>query len=109
MVRAAALALLLAGSQMTVSDLQTLCGERQPGEACRFYILGVMEGTSLAAASAKDKAHFCTPPGVVQSDIVAVVKRIVTADLVRFPADAKEPAVSFVGAALQLTYPCKKN
>ena len=93
-------------SEMTLSDLQALCGEREPGDACRFYILGVMEGTSIASGLAKDKSHFCTPPGVTQTEIVAVVKRLASADLARYPEDAMMPAVSFTAAALLKAYPC---
>ena len=95
--------------QMTMRDLQTLCGGHDPGEACRFYILGVIEGTGLASGVANDHAHFCMPPGVTQTEIVAVVKRLAAADLARFPEDASMPAVSFIGAALLRTYPCNSN
>jgi hypothetical protein len=96
-------------AQMKLSDLQTLCSGREAGEACRFYVLGVMEGTVLAASLAKDALHFCVPDGVTQTEIVAVVKRLATADLARFPSDSSLPAVSFIGAALQRNYPCNPN
>lgn len=92
-----------------MGDLRVLCSDTNPREACRFYILGVMEGTGLAAGVAKDGGHFCTPAGVTQTEIVAVVKRLAAADLARFPDDTSMPAVSFIGAALLRTYPCNSN
>lgn len=95
--------------QMTLRDLSTFCSGNIPSEACRFYILGVMEGTSLASGVAKDRAHFCTPDGVTQTEVVAVVKRMIATDLKRFPGDAAIPAVSFIGATLITTYPCNSK
>lgn len=94
---------------MKLSDLQSLCSATTPGEACRFYILGVMEGTSLASGVARDASHFCTLAGVKQTEIAAIVKRLAAADVARFPEDATMPAVSFIGAALIRTYPCASN
>jgi hypothetical protein len=93
--------------QMTVKDLQGLCSNT--GDACRFYVLGAMEGASLAAGVVNDKAHFCVPEGVTQTEIVAVVKRLVAADLAQFPEDSRMPAISFIGAVLMKTYPCKSG
>ncbi|RUN75503.1 hypothetical protein EJC47_15870 [Sphingomonas sp. TF3] len=95
--------------QMTLGDLQVLCADREPGEACRFYILGVMEGTNLASGVANDTKHFCIPEGVTQTEIVAVVKRLAKGDVAMFPKDVTMPAVSFVGASLIHSYPCAKK
>ena len=96
-----------ASDQMTVRDLQTLCSGRQPGEACRFYILGVVEGSTVGAGIAKDNKHFCVPEGLTQTEMVAVVKRLSTADLAKYPSDAALPAVSVIVASLVHNYPCR--
>lgn len=92
--------------QLNLADLQALCGERSPSDACRFYVLGVMEGVSIASDIATDSTHFCIPSGVTQTEVVAIVKRLAASDLERFPGDRALPAVSFVSAVLAKTYPC---
>lgn len=72
----------------------------------KFYILGVTEGTSVAAGVANDKAHFCIPEGVSASAMELVVKMAIGQDLMVFPADREIPAVSFVAAAMQKAFPC---
>jgi hypothetical protein len=93
---------------MTTGDLQEICIGRDEGSknACKFYILGVTEGTSVAAGVANDKAHFCIPEGVSASAMELVVKMAIGQDLMVFPADRDIPAVSFVAAAMQKAFPC---
>ena len=93
-------------SQMTVGDLQILCEGSNVGEACRFYILGVVEGSALAAGVAKDKAHFCVPDGLSNAAMVSVIKNFVARDLKAYPADSGLPAVSFIAAGVMRAYPC---
>jgi hypothetical protein len=96
-------------AQMKLSDLNEICASTNNGDksACQFYILGVTEGTNIAAGVANDKAHFCIPEGVSSTDMVAIVKRAMTKDLAAFPQDKDMPAVSFVAAAMMKAYPCK--
>jgi hypothetical protein len=96
-------------AQMKLSDLNEICASTDNGDknACQFYILGVTEGTSIAAGVANDKAHFCIPEGLSSTDMVTIVKRAMTKDLAAFPNDKDMPAVSFVAAVMMKAYPCK--
>ena len=93
--------------QMTLMDLQQMCIEGGPKDACRFYILGAMEGIGLAAGVANDKSHFCIPENLTQETVVTVVRKWAAADLLAYPQDKDIPAVSFIGAALIKEYPCR--
>ena len=100
---------LVTATQMKLSDLNKICASTDNGDknACRFYILGVTEGTSVAAGVANDKTHFCIPEGVSSTDMVTIVKRAISKDLATFPNDKGMPAVSFVAAVMMKAYPCK--
>jgi hypothetical protein len=97
-------------AQMRLSDLNEICTGRDEAStsACKFYILGVTEGASVAAGVAKDHSHFCIPQGVSSQDMVLTVKRAMTKDLAAFPQDKDMPAVSFVAAAMMRAFPCNK-
>jgi hypothetical protein len=94
--------------QMTVGDLQAICTAPDQGNkhACTFYMLGVLEGSSLAAGTAGDKDHFCVPEGVSATVLEFTVKKKIGEDLMFFPKDRDMPAVSFVGGVIQTTFPC---
>jgi hypothetical protein len=74
-------------AQMKLSNLNEICASTNNDDksACQFYILGVTEGTSLAAGVANDKGHFCIPEGVLSTDMVTIVKRAMTKDLAPSP------------------------
>ncbi len=96
---------------MTVDDLQEFCASSNDTDtvACKFYILGVMEGTGLAAGVAKDTRHFCIPEGISTKEIQPIVKQAIEADLSHYKEDKDLPAVSFVAAVLVHNYPCVKK
>src|SRR5437868_11876156 len=62
--------------QLSVGNLQEICTRSDNGgkEACRYYILGVTEGTRMAAAFAGDKTHFCIPDGVSLVAVESLIK-----------------------------------
>jgi hypothetical protein len=104
-------------AQITVGDLLELCtsSEESSKTACRFYILGVTEGASLAASTAKDKAGdfrdlkdkpFCVPESLASTAMEFVVRKSMGEDLAIFPADRDLPAVSFVTAVIVKNFPC---
>src|ERR1017187_6558628 len=89
---AAATSCAVMGGQMTVGDLQKLCTSSDEGDkvACTFYILGVTEGTSLAANSVKDSSGefreiknkpICVPDGISGKALELVVKMSIGEDL----------------------------
>ena len=101
-------------NQMVVSDLGEFCSAHDDSSisACRFYILGVMEGLGLGSAyeaqTQASKAHFCIPYRTGQSETVSLVKQQMRQDLAMFPQDKTLPAVSFISAVLMKAYPCPR-
>jgi Rap1a immunity proteins len=97
--------------QLTVGNLQEICTRSDNGskEACQYYILGVMEGTRMAAAFAGGKTHFCIPEGVSLVAVEALIKNEIEEDLTVYPADRDLAAVGSVTAAAQKTYPCRDS
>jgi hypothetical protein len=110
-----------AAGQMTLGDLYKLCTSDNEGDktACRFYILGVFEGASLAGSAggqdktsnyqeAKDK-RFCVPEGLTSAAMELVVKMKMGADLAVYPKDRDMPAVSFLTAVIVQLFPCQRT
>jgi hypothetical protein len=97
--------------QMTLGDLQEICSatDDYSRAACRYYILGVEEGTDLASRLAKDTGRFCVPVSTRDEATVVAVKTAMVADLAVYPKDREMPAVSFVAAAIVHAYPCPKS
>lgn len=96
---------------MTVGDLQEFCTASEDGSraACRFFIFGVAQGASLAAATLGDKTHYCIPDDLSAAAMELVVKVAIGQDLMVFPADRNLEASGFVGAALVKAFPCSKR
>ena len=97
--------------QMTVSDLQQLCSGKdvESQSACRFFILGVVEGTSLGTGVKTGAGPLCIAPEVPSTALVASVKKMMQADLVAYPEDRSLAAAGFVIAAEMKSHPCKKS
>jgi Rap1a immunity proteins len=98
-------------NQITIGDLQEICTARDDGSknACSFYILGVTEGASTAAALVGDRTHFCIPEGLSSVAMEFTVKKAIGEDLMVYPADRSLAAVGFVAAAMQRAYPCRRS
>lgn len=96
-------------AQMTMGDLYDICTASDDASvmACRFYILGVVEGTSTGARPAGAKGWPCIPDGILSTAMVALVKLRMGEDLAFFPQDKMIPAVSFIIAAFAKQYPCR--
>jgi hypothetical protein len=104
-------------AQITVGDLLKLCTSSDGSDkaACSFYILGVTEGASLGAGTAKDKTgmyrelkdrSLCVPEGVTSTAIEFIVRKSMGEDLALFPADNALAAVSFIVAVISKQFPC---
>lgn len=93
---------------MVGSDLYKFCMAADPKSlvACRFYILGAVEGISLAATVLKDNKHFCIPANVTQSEMVSIVRIEMEAAFREYPEDKNAPAIELVGDAMASRYPC---
>ena len=96
--------------QMTVDDLQQICAGSQAdtANACRFYILGVVEGSVFGNGAKAAAGPLCIAPDVPGSALVVAVKQAMKADLLAFPQDKSLAAAGFVVAAAMKSFPCKK-
>jgi hypothetical protein len=105
--------------QMTVGDLEKLCtsADDVSKTACRFYILGVTEGTSLATSAVADASGqfrelkdkpICVPEELSGAALELVVKMTIGEDLMVFPEDRKLTAVGFLSAVIRKKFPCQK-
>jgi hypothetical protein len=109
-----------AEQQMTLGDLYKLCTSSDGSDkiACRFYILGVFEGSQLTGGSVQDKSgniqelkdkRYCVPEGLSSGGMELAVKMRMGSDLAVFPEDKSMPAVSFVTGVMMEDFACKKN
>ena len=98
-------------AEMTVADLQVICAgaDEGPQNACRFYILGVADGGSLAKGRQTVGGPLCIAPDIPGADLVRAVKRFMQIDLQHYPADKSLAAGGFVLGALMTAYPCPKS
>jgi hypothetical protein len=107
-----------AAAQMNLGDLYKLCTSSNEVDktACRFYILGVFEGASVAGGSVQDNSgklqeakskRFCVPEGLTAAAMELTVKMKMGADLAVYPEDRDMPAVSFIMAVIAKQFPCQ--
>jgi hypothetical protein len=113
LIGAASLALFVPAAkadQMNVGDLQMICAGREVESttACRFFVLGVVEGASFGEGRKTAGGPLCIREGIAGSDLVSTVKRAMTLDLQAFPQDKNIAAAGFVAAAAMKAYPCKR-
>jgi hypothetical protein len=110
----------IAEQQMTLGDLYKLCTSSDGSDkvACRFYILGVFEGSQLTGESVQDKSgnlqelkdkRYCVPEGLSSGGMELAVKMRMGPDLAVFPEDRSLPAVSFVTGVMMKDFSCQKK
>ena len=108
----AALAILISpaaiGQELKAVDLYTFCVSTSPivQNVCSKYILGAVQGISLAAGKLGDKKTFCVPEDVSESVFVDTFVRTARADLAAYPQDKDIPAISMVGSVIVHNFPC---
>jgi hypothetical protein len=98
-------------TELTAGALYEFCNSADlaVSNACRFYILGAVDGISVAGGLANDKNHFCLPDNVQGARLVEIFRTAARADIQAFPQDSNEPAISLVGAAMAHAFPCPKG
>jgi hypothetical protein len=82
--------------------------------ACRFYVLGAVQGMSLGNGSAivrgqlveKEKTIFCMPDNVPQSEMVSVFVRRAETLFRVYPQDKEMPAISALIGIMHKQFPC---
>jgi Rap1a immunity proteins len=98
--------------QMTAADLQLICSgtTEDTQNACRFFILGVVEGATGFGTGTKLKTGpLCIAPDIPDKALVVAVKKWMQVDLIAYPEDKSLSAAGFVVAAAMEAYPCKKS
>ena len=96
-------------AQMTLADLQQICSgaSSDDANACRFFILGVLDGASMATGAKTPLGPLCIAPGVPGSALVAVVKKTMGEDLASNPEDKSLAAAGAVVAIVMNAFPCQ--
>ena len=108
-----------AADELTAGDLQSFCNARDEmiQAACRFFILGAVQGISLGDGSVSDgsghyvprnKTHFCIPDNTPQSQMITVFQTTIQEVARAHPEDLKLPAISVLDATLSRAFPCAK-
>lgn len=121
-VASAALATLMVtvparADQLPTSDLLDFCESKNPStnSACRYFILGVVEGIAAADGTVKrgnqfvegKKTIICMPDDVATESMVKEFKATMKGVAQLYPDDLKLPAISSVVAFMSRRYPCQ--
>ena len=116
--------LLVAGTaqadELTAGDLYSFCtsNERVLSNACRFYILGVVQGVGLGDGTTMDasgkqmverkKTIFCIPDDFSQSQMVGLVRDQLGLDFRAYPEDKNLAGVGMVAGVMRTKFPCTR-
>jgi hypothetical protein len=105
--------------ELTAGLLYSFCNAKDEltNTACRFYILGVVQGIGFAGGSVMNdnsrliagrKTSFCAPENMSGSEMVAVFQKSMQSLGQMHAGDFKLPAVSLISAAMNRAFPCPK-
>jgi hypothetical protein len=108
-----------ADGEMTAGELYSLCtsADQNAATACRFYVLGVVQGIELGDAAymganrqlvERKKTILCLPENTPQAQMVSIVKEAMKSVLTAYPADKDLPATSSIMAAMNRKFPCPR-
>lgn len=102
------LAMMLALTQPTASDMAKLCLDNDT-TACDFFLTGVIQAAVIATFDIKgSQRHVCVPGDASIDEVRAKFNADAAADLAAFPQDRFLPAVALVISTLVVEYGCKK-
>src|SRR5216684_4016144 len=115
MVIVASVAALACHARLSVR----LCGESMKThfKACRFYVLGIVQGVGLGDGTYLDatrklverkKTIFCLPENTPQAQIVAIARDSLKQLFAVHPDDKKLPAATTILGVMILKFPCPK-
>jgi Rap1a immunity proteins len=105
-------------AELTAGDLYSFCisKDEMVQTACRFYVLGVVQGVELGDGGYMDhsthkfvertKTILCLPDGVGQSQMVLMVTEAMAKTFATYPSDKELPANSTVAAVMNRRFPC---
>jgi hypothetical protein len=104
--------------ELSAGDLFSFCtsNDEMVSTACRYYVLGVVQGVGLGDGSTMDasgkqmierkKKIFCIPDDMPQSQMVSLVRDSLALDFKRYPDDRKLGAVGTVTSIMHTKFPC---
>ena len=94
----------------TVGDLDQICSgtDEASDKACRFYILGAVDGASIGFGTKTDAGPLCIAENVPISKMQDSVKKLLQADLIMFPQDKALLAAGAVAGIAMKAFPCEK-
>jgi hypothetical protein len=117
-------ALLLSGAgrpanadELSAGDLYSFCtsNDQMVSNACRFYVLGVVQGVDLGDGSTLDasgkqmverkKTIFCIPD-ISQGQMVSLVRDMLALDFKVYPEDRELAAAGMVAGIMHTKFPC---
>ena len=109
-----ATAVARADGAMTAGELQQIClgADAESKSACRFYLLGIVQGMSVGMNIADGKTKGgrpCVPEDMSSSALELAVKLKMGQVLMVYPDDRNLDASGFVGAAIISTFPCRSS
>jgi hypothetical protein len=103
--------------ELTAGVLYSFCttNDKVTRTACRFYVLGVVQGIELGDGAVlgdggrftvKKKTIFCAPENTQDSQFVDIFQQSMKKLMAIYPDDAKLSAVGVIGAAMKRAFPC---
>jgi hypothetical protein len=104
--------------ELLAGNLYSFCtsNDQMVSNACRFYVLGVVQGVGLGDGSTMDasgkqmverkKTIFCIPEDMSQTQMVSLVRDLLALDLKVYPEDRKLAAVGMVAGIMHMKFPC---
>jgi hypothetical protein len=119
-------ALILGGSgsatnadELLAGDLYSFCTSNDQAviNACRFYVLGVVQGVGLGDGTTFDasrkqmverkKTIFCIPDNMSQAQMVNLVRDLLALEFKGYPEDRKLAAAGVVAGIMHTRFPCR--
>jgi Rap1a immunity proteins len=105
--------------ELTAGDLYSFCtsSDQMASTACRFYILGVVNGVRLGdgmylgankIAVERKRTIFCNPDNMLQSEMVDLIKNFFSRNFKNHPEDKDLPADTTISAAMGTKFPCPR-
>jgi hypothetical protein len=106
--------------ELSAEDLYSFCTNKDQmvSNACRFYVLGVVQGVGIGDGSTMDasgnqmvgrkKTIFCIPDNMPQSQMVSLVRDMLGLDFKKYPEDKKLEAAGMVTGIMHTKFPCPK-
>ncbi len=106
--------------ELSAENLYSFCTgkDQMVSNACRFYVLGVVQGVGIGDGSTMDasgkqmverkKTIFCIPDNMPQSQMVSLVRDMLGLDFKMYPEDKKLEAAGMITGIMHTKFPCPR-